>query len=81
MVLAINGGNDFLPCQGRYNSTVLACGYFFILIMQSFAHKAIIQILAKRAFLEARPLQIVSVALAAGSVFYVSKLALKDLKE
>jgi hypothetical protein len=49
--------------------------------MQSFAHKAIIQILAKRAFLEARPLQIVSVALAAGSVFYVSKLALKDLKE
>lgn len=41
----------------------------------------LVKILAKRAFLEARPLQIVSVALAAGSVFYVSKLALKDLKE
>lgn len=70
-----------LSCEGRCYSDVLACGYFFTLEVQSFAYNVIIQILAKRAFLEARPLQIVSVALAAGSVFYVSKLALKDLKE
>lgn len=57
------------------------CVSLWLLFHLSFAYNVIIQILAKRAFLEARPLQIVSVALAAGSVFYVSKLALKDLKE
>ena len=39
------------------------------------------QITAKRAFLEAHPLEIVSVVLAAGSLFYISKLALKDLNK
>ena len=38
------------------------------------------QMIIKRAFVEARPLQIVSVGLTAASAFYAAKLGLRELR-
>lgn len=88
VVLEIACWDDNLSCQGMYTSQFKfhACSMHYIIsLLISLCNCLLpehqLQMIANRAFVEARPLQIVSVGLTAAAAFYVARLGLRELEE
>ena len=82
--------NDCISCQGTYIITPSSSSHLphhhvpntlFILMKLTMIVSYDTQLLMNRAFVDKRPLQIVSVLLSTIATFYLGKLAVQDIKE